>query len=218
MAAPGTTRFFINALETAVNRYLQMDPDGAAKLAALTDKIIHIKITTPALDFWLLIENHTIRFLQQPSDEIRVEPDVSIAVASPLVLLKFAHGDDDAEREIHISGNMHTARALQQVLRTLDVDWEEQVAQLIGDIPAHQLGNIARSGRHWGQQVLEKFRLDTSEYLLYEAEVLPTRHTIERFLQQVDTLRDDTARLEARIQRLQRRCSNSSSKRSPGTE
>ena len=44
---------------------------------------------------------------------------------------------------------------------------------------------------------------DAGEYLKYERELLPDRAQVETFMQQVDVVRDDVERLEARVQRLQ---------------
>jgi ubiquinone biosynthesis protein UbiJ len=40
------------------------------------------------------------------------------------------------------------------------------------------------------------------EYLQEESRDVPSRYEVERFAQQVDSLRDDVARLEARLNRL----------------
>jgi ubiquinone biosynthesis protein UbiJ len=168
----------------------------------LSGKTVHLRLREPVFDVTVIIESDAV--VMQPDESGTAGADVLIEIATPVTLLRLARGDSYAEQDIHIQGNMHTARALQQLLREIDIDWEEQLAQVIGDIPAHQLGNLTRSGLSWGQQVLQKFRLDASEYLRYEAELLPSRHAVEFFLSDIDTLRSDLDRLEARIRRLQR--------------
>ncbi|NCC30261.1 MAG: sterol-binding protein, partial [Gammaproteobacteria bacterium] len=45
---------------------------------------------------------------------------------------------------------------------------------------------------------------DLQEYLQEEARLTPTRYEVEAYLTQVDILRDDVERAEARIERLVR--------------
>jgi ubiquinone biosynthesis protein UbiJ len=196
------TRILMAAADKAVNRWLRMDPDSLAKLAALSGKTVHLRILEPLLDMRISIAPDAITIHEYTA--AAAAADVMIEAATPATLLRLARGDSYAEQDIHMQGNMHTAKALQRLLRGIDIDWEEQLAQLIGDIPAHQLGNLTRTGLNWGQQVLQKFWLDVSEYLRYEAELLPARHSVEFFLSDIDTLRSDLDRLEARIRRLQR--------------
>ena len=42
-------------------------------------------------------------------------------------------------------------------------------------------------------------RQNLSEYLQEESRAVPSRHEVDTFRQQVDTLRDDVARFEARL-------------------
>lgn len=105
---------------------------------------------------------------------------------------------------IHIEGDTSLGQAFQDLLKQVDFDWEEQVSKLIGDVVAHQLGNGVRGMQRLFQQGSETLARDLSEYLQEEARLLPTRVEIAHFLDQVDTLRLDLDRLEARYQRLRK--------------
>ena len=186
-------------LETVVNSYLKLDIESQEKLAELADKVFQLELSDWQLTLYLLPQANSIRVKHDYEDNI----DVSIRVVSVFSLLRLARGDLAAEQDIYIQGDMHSARRLQQVLKTLDIDWEEQLSRIVGDIPAHQLGNLVRKTSLWGQQTIDKLQHDISEYLLYEQQDLPPRRRVERFLSDVDVLRTDADRLAARIQRLQ---------------
>jgi ubiquinone biosynthesis protein UbiJ len=195
-------RALAQVLETALNGYLRLDPDTQAKLTALSGKAIRLELSAPTLNIYLVPGPGGVRVL----DTFEGAVDASIR-ASPLALLRLSRGDLAAEREIHLQGDVHTVRTLRRLLREIDIDWEEQLSKLIGDIPAHQIGSLFRAVAGWNRQALDKFRLDTAEYLQYERRELPPRHAVEQFLDAVDRLRADTDRLEARIERLQRAAS-----------
>ena len=186
-------------LETFLNGYLRLDLDSQAKLAELSGKVFQLELSDWQLTLYLLPRAENIRIKREFEGDI----DVAIQVSSVFSLLRLARGDLAAEQDIYIQGDMHSARRLQQVLKTLEIDWEEQLSRLVGDIPAHQFGNLARKISLWGQQAVDKLQADVSEYLLYEKQQLPPRIRVERFLNDVDILRSDTDRLAARIQRLQ---------------
>ena len=80
---------------------------------------------------------------------------------------------------------------------------------LVGDRLAHQAGRALRHGRDYATATGRTLRQDLSEYLTEEARLLPTRPELERFHADVDILRDDAERLQAQLQRLERRLSES---------
>jgi len=104
---------------------------------------------------------------------------------------------------VTIEGDVETGQAFKAILDEMDIDWEEQLSRLTGDVMAHQLGNTARRAAgvlRDGRRTLER---DIGEYLQEELRVLPTRIEAENFSADVSRLRMDTDRLAARIKRLQ---------------
>jgi len=86
----------------------------------------------------------------------------------------------------------------------MGIDWEEVLAQNIGDIPAHQAGRLLRGSLDWIMSTRGKLREDIGEYLQEEVRLLPSRNEIEAFMDDVSKTRSDVDRLEARIQRLEK--------------
>ena len=70
---------------------------------------------------------------------------------------------------------------------------------------AHQIGGGVRSGLQWGRRSLIAATTNLREYLQEEIRLLPSRYEANEFLAQVDGLRDDVERLEARVSRLRRK-------------
>jgi len=112
--------------------------------------------------------------------------------------------DSDAlhQGRIDIQGDIGKAMLLQQAIRAIEIDWEEHLSSLIGDTPAHQLGRAQRGVHQWLQRALSGFAQDGSDYLQDETLLLAPVTEIQRFCRDVDTLRNDTERMQARIQRL----------------
>jgi ubiquinone biosynthesis protein UbiJ len=104
--------------------------------------------------------------------------------------------------EVQIEGDTHLAQAFGDLVRGLEVDWEEQLSLLVGDGLAHRVGSGARAAGRWGRRTAATLAEDVKEYLQEEARLLPGRYEIQGFLDDVDHLRDGVERLAARIERL----------------
>lgn len=184
-------------LETALNRYLSLDPDILPQLAELAGTVIAIEPKGLGMTLYLLLGAQGVQVM----DCYDGEPTVRIRGA-PLALIQQWRGQSAGE--IAVEGDAATGRRFQTLVARLDIDWEERLSNVVGDAAAHQLGQFWRGFRSWGQQTSATLLRDGSEYLQQELRVLPSRPAVESFLSAVDVLREDTDRLEARIVRLRR--------------
>lgn len=186
-------------LETLLNQALRWDQPSLQALNKLSGKIIRIE--SSGIDISLFIENQGVIILSDYDGEV----DVHISGA-PVTLLGILLWQGEAtlsnNPEVTISGEMNLAQQLLQLLKRLDIDWEEQLAQRLGDFPAHKLGTLFRQCQTYANTRFDNLQLNISEYLQEETRHLPSRAEMETFLNAVDTLRDDMERLEQRVQRL----------------
>lgn len=200
MKLPG---LFLAGLEIAINRYLAMDAAGLARLGELNGKVIAVELR--GLDLTLTMAPHGggIQLLKDYAGT----PDTLIS-GTPLALARVGAGGDRGalfSGEVEIRGDVPLGQRFEAVLREIDIDWEEQLSQVVGDVAAHQVGNLVRDTLAWGTKSADTLRRDLSEYLQEESRQVPHPAEVEAFVAAVDTLRDDTARLEARIKRLRDR-------------
>jgi ubiquinone biosynthesis accessory factor UbiJ len=188
-------------LERAFNTYLRLDPDAPARLEPIRGKRIVLEIK--GLRTWLLVRSLADKL--QVGDYLGEEQDVRIA-GSPLALARLGlTGEMDAGLtgwDIEIHGDAEVGRAFRELLAGVQIDWEELLAARVGDIPAHQVGNLARGLTTWLTQTAASLRLDIAEYLQEEMQIMPARVEVEQFMDEVDDLRMRLDRLEARIERL----------------
>jgi ubiquinone biosynthesis protein UbiJ len=188
-------------LETALNTALRLDPATFNRLAKFSDKVIAIELQGLDLTLYLLPGSNGISLMSQYG----AEPDTTLS-GTPLAMAKMALGPDASSvlfaGEVTIRGDVETGQRFKRLLDELDIDWEEQVSRFSGDILAHKLGDLVRATTAWGQQTLNILGQDAAEYLQQEGQDLPIPITVRQFMQEVDALRDNTARLEARVGRL----------------
>lgn len=188
-------------LEQTVNAVLRLDPEGSAALGRFAGKVIAIELVGSPLTLYCLPGPGSLMLLSQYSGS----PDTTLS-GRPLALFKLVTGDSRRvlfEGEVKISGDVELGQQFKQVLDRLHIDWEEALSQLTGDIVAHKAGHFLREIGSWWANSRERLSANGAEYLQQEMWVLPTRAEVEQFYQAVETLRDDVARLKARLEQFE---------------
>ena len=194
----------LKGLESTINRYLRLDPDSSARMATLDGRCIGIELLGLDLQLFIHPGEKGIRLSDQLDDT--AEPD-TVLRGTPLGMARLGLGQDTGKTlfsgDVTISGDVETGQAFKGILDAMDIDWEEQLSKLTGDIIAHQLAKGARrvgTVLTHGRRTLEQ---DIGEYLQEELRVLPSRIETENFSTAVTRLSMDADRLAARIRRLQ---------------
>lgn len=188
------------SIETALQRYLGQDPDALQQCAALEGKVIAMHVS--GLDIHL--------FYLPGADGIQVlscyegTADTTLT-GGPLGYVRlFTDSREDAmfEGAVEIRGDTETGQLFQDILAGVDLDWEEQLSRITGDTLAHHAGRLISQTRTFLADSRETLALNITEYLQEEARLLPARIEVQHFLDDVDRLRSDVDRLDARLQRL----------------
>ena len=130
-------------------------------------------------------------------------PAVTIALGEGLL------GDllSDPQRALasaRLSGAANFAETLAFVFRNLRWDYEADLADIVGDIPARRLARLLASGLEQQRRALGNLGANVAEYLTEEGRMVTPQREVRDFAAAVDTLRDDVARLEKRIAALSR--------------
>ena len=107
--------------------------------------------------------------------------------------------------DVRVGGDTEVAERFRELLQLLRPDLEEELALIIGDVPAHQLGRLARLARRSLRRAADTTLENLGEYFGHERRDLVSRNEGEQFLRGVDTVREGVDRLEARLELLARR-------------
>ncbi len=194
-------------LETAINQVLQLDPDTVEQLQQIQGKVIAIELQGLNVTLYLIPRDEGLNvfghFEGEPDTVLRGTP---IAMAK-MGLAKNA-GDVLFEGDVEISGDVELGQQFREILDGLDIDWEEHLSHLTGDIVAHKMGNLVRGVLGWSKQTADILGQDAAEYLQEESRELPNRREVDGFLKNIDILRSDVDRMEMRVSRLKDRLSD----------
>lgn len=180
-----------------INRQITAKSPARELCAELADRVMALRVANTALAMYLIVEDGQILL----SSEYGEDPDV-IASGPLLALARLAGPDGDntiRNGDVELSGDAVLAQQFQKLLRYGRPDFEEELSGAIGDVAAHGIGEIVRSVAEWGLEARETMRQNIGEYLQEESRAVPTRNEVDAFGNNVDSLRDDVERFEARL-------------------
>jgi ubiquinone biosynthesis protein UbiJ len=187
----------------ALNHLLQQQAWAADRLRAFAGQGVEFRCP-PFPDLRLRITDDGLL------DRARGEAASALVVKLTPGTLPFLLARDEAARkQVEIEGSADLASAVDYLFRHLSWDFEEDLSKLFGDVVAHRLASGGRAFAAWRREAALRLAENLVEYWTEEQPLLARPVDVERFCRDVDTLRDDVARIEKRIERL----SGSSGKR-----
>lgn len=146
-------------------------------------------------------------FLIQESGEFGLAPEsVEAEVVlsfSPGILLRILAADEAAMNLVDVSGNTALAGEIGYIAKNIRWDVEADLSRAVGDIFAHRLVQTGKKFWQWRKQSIFGVAQTLVEYWTEERPLLAKPRQVQKFMREVDLLRDDTERLEKRIARLE---------------
>ncbi|MEX2126564.1 MAG: SCP2 sterol-binding domain-containing protein [Woeseia sp.] len=191
----------LQPLGKLANRQIRLKTPARELAAELQGSVIGVRVKNTAIAMYFRIDDGEIS-LSRDFDGV---PDAAIS-GSLLTLAQLAGQSGEAavrDGSLELTGDAELAQSFQRLLWHARPDLEEELSGVIGDVAAHELGELARSVTHWTRRAGETLRQNLSEYLQEESRSVPSRHEVDAFRGEVEGMRDDVARLEARLNRLE---------------
>lgn len=158
-------------------------------------KCVRMDLGFAQLDFLIAAEG---QFAEAPN----ATPDATLRATSD-VLLQLPFLGRQALRHAEYSGDPALLQTLDQIFREMRWDIEAELAPLVGDIAAHRIATAGKSALRTLRQAGHAMQTSSSEYIVEEIALLARKNDVARFCAEVDTLVDDTARLEARLAQIE---------------
>lgn len=188
-----------STIENLINRGLPRSPRARQLCSELAGRRLAVDI-----------RGFTRVIVECDGNSLHVVRDATTAAdtelsGGPMSLMALAGSSPEAvlqRGDVEIRGEAELAAKFRELGRLLRPDLEEELSIAIGDVPAHQVGRLARAALGWTQQAASTTVRNAAEYLAHEKRDLVPRAEGEQFLQGVDSLREDVDRLEARLQLL----------------
>jgi ubiquinone biosynthesis protein UbiJ len=185
--------------EQLINKALVYDPGTRNGLQKVNGQVLAIHITAPDIQFFVTPDSDGLRLMAQ------WEGDVDTRISGSLIALaKLANQNVHNLKDsgVDVMGKTALLADWQQLLKNIDIDWEEILIQFMGDILGHQAAQLIRAKLDWvGARVNTGQRL-VREFLTEELKTIPGKNELEDFYRQVDDLHLAVDRAAARVENL----------------
>ena len=194
------------ALEAALNRALALDPETRDGLRALDGQRVALALEPLAagaqpLALQIRVDGERLAVGPVAGDE----PDLSVRSTLGGLLAQlpmFRRQDAPPVGTMKLSGDAELARRLQQLATRFDPDWQQPFAAVFGDVLGVQVANAVAAAFRHARDAGRDLAGTAAEYVTEESRDVVARAELDAFHDDVDALRDDAARLAARVHRL----------------
>ncbi|HET7764415.1 MAG TPA: sterol-binding protein [Burkholderiales bacterium] len=181
-----------------LNHLLSQQPLAAERLRPFAGKSVEIRCPPlPDLQVTILESGMLERSRAGAASALLVKLNPG---ALPLLLAR----DEAARGQIEIDGPADLAGAVDALVRDLGWDFEEDLSRVLGDVVARRLASGGRAFAAWQREALMRLAENFAEYWVEERPLLVRPADARRFRGDARALQDEVARLEKRIERLER--------------
>jgi len=189
------------SLTKAINAYLQLDPESKQRLKKLQGKAITIEFLPFHFIFQCVFNENSVTL---KTDELL--PTGTKICGTPLQMVGVMLTKDNRHHffaeDLIIEGNAEIGQQVIELFDELQIDWEEHLSRLVGDVPAYHIGRALQGMNEWLRYTEKTITQNVNEYIHEESQFLPVREALQDFFSDIDTLRMDVDRIEIRLSRL----------------
>jgi ubiquinone biosynthesis protein UbiJ len=190
--------FFLSSLSKTMNAYLALDPESSERAKKLSHHRLAIELLPFHFTFICYFDEQGVHL----TTDHTIQPDVTLR-GTPLQLLGATLAKDNRHiffsDDLVIEGNAEIAQQVTALFDRMQIDWEEHLANLTGDHIAYRIGRLSEGAFAWLRQTNDSLTASVSDYLHEEAQWFPAREALNDFFTEIDTLRMDVDRLEAKM-------------------
>lgn len=188
------------SLEKSLNLVLAQDESIQSEVAGIEGKVVQIEITDLRVEMELEIRVGEV--FVTPGIEREGNLRISGRLADFMKSVRSSMSGSMDLEHLKVTGDMSLAQTIYRLFRRADFDWEEALAQKIGDVPARTFGNALRWGRENLTRKDSPLQTQIRTVLEDNTQLIPSRERVGKFMDGVDALKANVDRVEKRIDRL----------------
>jgi ubiquinone biosynthesis protein UbiJ len=191
------------AIENLLNRNLPRSPRAQELCQSLNGR--RVLVEARGLGWALAIDclPTSVRLTKNPPADPPADAEISGSLMN-LAALAGSHPEEVIRRgDVTIRGDAEIAQKFRELAMLLKPDVEEELSRLIGDTPAHQALRLVRTVTGFGRRAAATGVRNAAEYLAHERRDLVSKPEAEDFYRNVERLREDLDRLEARTRLIE---------------
>jgi len=191
----------VELFELASNSALEYEPKSLERLKKLDGKTMVLTIKPINQSIAVTPSQEGVEY----SRDIPDLADVTLTTTIGAMIKISRDGFEQADLqpgELEMSGDPIIGQRFAQIIADLDIDWDGLLAEHLGDSTARILTTAAGFTRDVAKQSKIRLQSQLNNLITDELGITASAEEVERFLDDVDTLRADAERLALRLQRL----------------
>ena len=187
-------------LETGVNKLHQLDSSAKQKRKALDGTIVGVSLKEINKPLYFVISNQQIDLLScyegQPDCFIRLNFLALIELQDNHQLTNLIKSG-----QLEVDGDIKIVQQFAELLTEMDIDWEEHLANKVGDILAHKIVYHAKQCKKVLAKQANKAHKQLAEIITEELKLAPGPLEVAYFCDQVSDIEKQVAALEKQLAR-----------------
>lgn len=194
-----------SSLELLINKTLSLNTSGV-DLKKLEQKTLTIYLSELSFPISLSVDN--IHVLVSGLTE-RADCTINTSIKT-LQALKAKQQLTELIKQdkLDLTGDIKIAQQFASLAENLDIDWQSELANHIGDVPTYKLMQLSKKAADKLQFAATQIKADASEFIVHEKRLVVTRSQIEQFNQQVSQVSNQVDNITTRINALTKGLSN----------
>ena len=135
----------LSAFEDMLNKALDLDAATRLQLNKLVGRSLLLNVQYPDLSILVFLDENRVRLT--PAEDATDHPATATVTATSFDFIKQALKRDVpiSQSGLLLAGDIFFLQELQQIGLQLDIEWEQGLSVLVGDIAAQQIGQGVRS-------------------------------------------------------------------------
>lgn len=188
------------AFLAALNHLLASEEWARGRLRPFAGQTVRLEL--PPLRFYFEITPEG--YSRKGNGETPATVTIAMPNASPLRLLGGLGDPSSLLALAQVTGAAGLADCIGFVMRNLRWDVESDLANVVGDIPAHRLARAGRQLVDWQRKSTWNLARNVAEYFTEESPAIASQRDVAEFGREVDALAGPLSILEKRIAALEK--------------
>lgn len=187
------------SIESAINAYIATRPSARNTLSKLAGQSLGITLLPQELRITLIFSDDQVAVMR----EFDGEPTTHLTGAAS-DLLKLLNNPNSVMfgQGVEVKGDSALLQRLSHAFDNTSLDWEDWLANQIGDLPAAMIMKPINRSIEWANSSRQTLTTTAKEYLQEEINLLPTRVEFEGFIDDTRQLKQRAELIERRLERL----------------
>ncbi len=170
------------ALEKAINKALKLNVNDSSAFNTLAGKQLTLLLEELGFPLTFTLNNKQVLVTTLAQGNCTVTTSISTLkkIKASQQLTEFIKQD-----LLDIQGDLKIAQQYLALAESIEIDWQSELANHIGDIPTYQLSRVANFAQKKLNFAKTQIQADLTEWLIHEQKLIVSSVELKQFNQQV---------------------------------